>query len=210
MDHDSNRATESGEETSPGEAEDYHLRRGTPEFRRANLALFIAGLATFAMLYCTQPLLPIFSSAFDLTPLVASLSLSVSTATLAVALLVTGSLSEAWGRTSMMTVSLALSSLLMVLAAFSPSFALLLVVRAVQGVTLAGIPAVAIAYLAEEVDAKHMGFTVGMYIAGNSRWRPGGTYLSQRSHRRLLMALGVRCPGVRECAHKPHLLAAPA
>jgi MFS transporter, YNFM family, putative membrane transport protein len=177
VDHDSNRVTESGEETSPGEAEDYHLRRGTPEFRWANLALFVAGLATFAMLYCTQPLLPTFSSAFDLTPLVASLSLSVTTATLAVALIVTGSLSEAWGRTSMMTVSLASSSLLMVLAAFSPSFALLLVVRAVQGVTLAGIPAVAIAYLAEEVDAKHMGFTVGLYIAGNSVGGLGGRIL---------------------------------
>ena len=41
------------------EGRDY-LRRGTPEFRRANLALLGAGLATFAMLYCTQPLLPVF------------------------------------------------------------------------------------------------------------------------------------------------------
>ena len=114
MDQDSDWTTQSGEETSLGEAEDHHLRRGTPEFRRANLALFVAGLATFAMLYCTQPLLPTFSSAFDLTPLEASLSLSVTTATLAVALVVTGSLSEAWGRTSMMTVSLASSSLLSV------------------------------------------------------------------------------------------------
>ena len=28
-----------------------YLRRGTPVFRRANLALFVAGLATFAMLH---------------------------------------------------------------------------------------------------------------------------------------------------------------
>jgi MFS transporter, YNFM family, putative membrane transport protein len=165
--HDANRAAKSEEELGPREAADY-LRRGTLEIRRANLALFVAGLATFAMLYCTQPLLPTFSTVFNLTPAVASLSLSVSTATLAAALVVTGSLSEAWGRTSMMTASLAASSLLMVLAAFSPSFAALLIVRAVQGVTLAGIPAVAMAYLAEEVHAKHVGFTVGLYIAGNS------------------------------------------
>ncbi|MDP9488033.1 MAG: MFS transporter, partial [Actinomycetota bacterium] len=57
-----------------------HLRRGTPELRRANLALFVAGLATFAMLYCTQPLLPTFSAEFGVTPAVASLSLSVTTA----------------------------------------------------------------------------------------------------------------------------------
>jgi MFS family permease len=68
----------------------------------------------------------------------------------------------------MMTASLALSSLLMVLAACSPDFALLLVLRAVQGVALAGLPAVAMAYLAEEVHPEHAGFTVGLYIAGNS------------------------------------------
>ena len=145
-----------------------YLRRGTPELWRANLALFVAGLATFAMLYCTQPVLPTFSAEFGVTPAVASLSLSATTATLAVALVVAGSFSEAWGRTPMMTASLAASSLLMVLAAFSPGFASLLVVRAAQGVALAGLPAVAMAYLAEEVHPKHVGFTVGLYIAGNS------------------------------------------
>ncbi|HET9928132.1 MAG TPA: hypothetical protein VFQ09_04930, partial [Rubrobacter sp.] len=56
-----------------------YLRRGTPEFRQANLALFVAGLATFAMLYSTQPLLPIFSAEFGVMPAVASLSLSLAT-----------------------------------------------------------------------------------------------------------------------------------
>ena len=149
------------------EGRDY-LRRGTPEFRRANLALLGAGLATFAMLYCTQPLLPVFSAEFGVTPAVASLSLSVATGTLAVALILAGSFSEAWGRVPMMTLSLALSSFLMVLVALSPGFAALLVLRAVQGVALAGLPAVAMAYLAEEVHPEHAGFTVGLYIAGNS------------------------------------------
>ena len=35
-----------------------HIRQGTPEFRRAVLALFMAGFATFGVLYCVQPLLP--------------------------------------------------------------------------------------------------------------------------------------------------------
>ena len=127
-----------------------YLRRGTPELRRANLALFVAGLATFAMLYSTQPLLPVFSAEFGVTPAVASLPLSLATGTLAIALI------------------LALSSFLMVLVALSPGFPALLALRAVQGVALAGLPAVAMAYLAEEVHPKHVGFTVGLYIAGNS------------------------------------------
>jgi hypothetical protein len=59
-----------------------YLRRGTPELRRANLAFFVAGLAMFAMLYCTRPLLPVFSAEFGVTPAVASLSLSLATGTL--------------------------------------------------------------------------------------------------------------------------------
>lgn len=145
-----------------------YLRSGTPELRRASLALFVAGLATFAMLYSTQPLLPTFSAEFGVTPAVASLSLSVTTATLAVALVFAGSFSESWGRTPMMVASLVSSSLLMLLAAFSPGFAALLVLRAAQGLALAGLPAVAMAYLAEEVHPEHAGFTMGLYIAGNS------------------------------------------
>ena len=184
---------ESGEE-----AGETYLRRGTPELRRASLALFVAGLATFAMLYCTQPLLPTFSAEFGVTPAVASLSLSVTTATLAAALILAGSFSEAWGRTSMMTASLALSSLLMVLTAFSPGFAALLALRAAQGVAMAGLPAVAMAYLAEEVHPDHAGFTVGLYIAGNSVGGLAGRVLSGAltdafSWRLALGVLGLAC-----------------
>jgi YNFM family putative membrane transporter len=168
-----------------------YLRRGTPELRRANLAFFVAGLAMFAMLYCTQPLLPVFSAEFGVTPAVASLSLSL-------ALILAGTFSEAWGRASMMTASLVLSSLLMVLAACSPGFAALLALRAVQGVALAGLPAVAMAYLAEEVHPEHAGFTVGLYIAGNSVGGLAGRVLSgvltdAFSWRVALGSLGLAC-----------------
>jgi len=192
VDPDANRA-ESGRE-----AERDYLRRGMPELRRANLALFVAGLATFAMLYCTQPLLPTFSAEFGVTPAVASLSLSLATATLAVALVLAGTFSEAWGRTPIMTASLLVSSLLMVLTAFSPDFVALLALRAVQGVALAGLPAVAMAYLAEEVHPEHAGFTVGLYIAGNSVGGLAGRVLSGVltdvfSWRVALGSLGLAC-----------------
>jgi MFS transporter, YNFM family, putative membrane transport protein len=185
-------------DTSRVEAGKGYLRRGTPELRRASLALFVAGLATFAMLYCTQPLLPVFSAEFGVTPAVASLSLSLATGTLAVALILAGTFSEAWGRASMMTASLVLSSLLMVLAACSPGFAALLALRAVQGVALAGLPAVAMAYLAEEVHPEHAGFTVGLYIAGNSVGGLAGRVLSgvltdAFSWRVALGSLGLAC-----------------
>src|SRR5665647_3346717 len=35
-----------------------HLRRGTPEYRRTSLVLFLAGFMTFAMLYVVQGIMP--------------------------------------------------------------------------------------------------------------------------------------------------------
>ena len=57
------------------------IRRGTPPFIRVTLALFSAGLATFALLYCVQPILPVLSHEFGVSPAQSSISLSVSTAT---------------------------------------------------------------------------------------------------------------------------------
>lgn len=75
-----------------------YLQKGTKQFTLANLALFAAGFITFANLYLTQPLLPQFSEEYHVSPAVASLSLSVSTAVLSVSLILFGSFSEAWGR----------------------------------------------------------------------------------------------------------------
>ena len=145
-----------------------HTYKGTKEFTQTNLALFAAGFITFANLYITQPLLPSFSDEFGITPATASLSLSIATVTLAFSLILFGSLTEAWGRKVIMTISIVASSLLTLILAFSPSFESLLLLRAVQGFLLAGVPAIAMAYLGEEMDASSLGIAMGLYISGNS------------------------------------------
>lgn len=145
-----------------------HIHKGTKDFTKANLALFAAGLCTFANLYITQPLLPAFSDEFGISPATASLSLSVATVILAFSLILFGSLSEAWGRKNIMTVSIIASAVLTLILAFSPSFEALLVLRAVQGFVLAGVPAIAMAYLGEEMDPASLGAAMGLYISGNS------------------------------------------
>jgi MFS transporter, YNFM family, putative membrane transport protein len=57
--------------------------RGTPEYRRASLALFLGGFATFSLLYCVQPLLPEFAAEFGVSAAQSSLALSLSTGLLA-------------------------------------------------------------------------------------------------------------------------------
>ena len=67
---------------------------GSPAYRRAAAAMGASGFATFALLYCVQPLMPLFSAAFRVTPAVSSLSLSVATAVMTVSIFAAGILSS--------------------------------------------------------------------------------------------------------------------
>lgn len=145
-----------------------YLQQGTPAFKKANFALFAAAFITFANLYMTQAILPIFTEEFHVTPTMASLSLSLTTLSLAFGLLVFGSLSEAWGRKNIMSVCIIIASVLTVVIAFSPNFVLLLILRVLQGFAFAGIPSIAMAYLGEEIEGNSLGVAMGLYISGNT------------------------------------------
>lgn len=151
-----------------------YIQKGTVAFRKTSLALFFGGFNTFAIMYSTQPLLPEFSREFHISPAVASLSLSITTIALAVSMLFVGSLSEIKGRKPIMIFSLVAASLLAILTAFTPDFRVLLIFRVLQGVVLAGLPAVAMAYLSEEIEPASLGVAMGLYISGNSVGGMGG------------------------------------
>src|SRR6202162_4159742 len=93
---------------------------GTPAFRRTNLAMFASGVATFGFLYCVQPIMPEFSRQFAVGAATSALSLSLPSAVLAFAVLFAGPVSTAWGRKTVMTVSLLASALLVLLTAVAP------------------------------------------------------------------------------------------
>lgn len=145
-----------------------YIEKGTSQYRKATLALFAAGMVTFANLYLTQPLMPIFAKSFAISPTVASLSLSAATGTLAISLLLLGSLSEAIGRKNIMAWSIVIASILTISLAFAPSFETILALRIAQGFIFAGVPAIAMAYLAEELSPKQITVAMGLYISGNS------------------------------------------
>ncbi len=175
---------------------DTRHRRGDPGFRRASLALFAAGVSTFALLYVTQPLLPLLARDFRVSTTDSTLTLALTTAALGLALLPAGWLSDAWGRTPVMTIALFSSALLGVLAALAPSFQVLLLIRALQGATLAGVPAVAMAYLAEEIHPDSLGSSIGLYIGGNALGGMTGRLISgtlsdHGDWRAALLAIGV-------------------
>lgn len=138
------------------------------EYRRITLALFLAGLATFALVYCTQPLLPLLVDDFAVTPAASTLSLSVTTIGMGVALLFFGPLSDALGRLTLMRVTLLAAALAGVAAAFTPTWEVLLLLRALVGVAVAGLPAVAAAYLREEIAPSWASVATGLYIGGTA------------------------------------------
>lgn len=119
------------------------IERGTPQYLRVTLALFSAGLATFALLYCVQPIMPVLSHEFGVSPAASSLSLSVSTGLLALGLLVTGPLSDAIGRKSVMVTALLLAASCTLLSAVMTSWHGILIMRALIGLSLSGVAAVA-------------------------------------------------------------------
>lgn len=144
------------------------IEAGTPAFRRVSVALFVAGFATFALLYYVQPLLPLLAETFHVAPAEAALALSLSTGLLSVSLLFSGMVADRLGRKPVMVASLALSSLLTLATLVIPSWHGLLLARALLGVTLAGLPAVAMAYLGEEMHASALDRAMGLYVAGSA------------------------------------------
>jgi YNFM family putative membrane transporter len=146
---------------------DTRIRHGTAEFRRTTLAMFSAGFATFALLYCVQPLMPVFARTFQVSAAQSSLSLSLTTGLLAPSMIVAGVLSEARGRKPMMVGSLLASSVLMLLCAVAPRWGMLLALRALAGIAFAGLPAISMAYLSEEMHPTSIGLSMGLFIGGN-------------------------------------------
>lgn len=144
------------------------MRRGSAEYRRASLALFLAGNATFSLLYCVQPLLPEFAREFALAPAGASLALSLTSGALAVAVFLAGAIGQAMPRRSLMLCSLIAASMLNLVAGAASHWPWLVGARLLEGVALGGVPAVAMAYIAEEMHPADLVKAMGLYVAGTA------------------------------------------
>lgn len=137
-------------------------------FWRIVAGLLLASLFIFAALYTVQPLLPVFVDEFDVSVATASLSMSLTVIGLIIGLVLLGFLSDRYGRTLSIKFSLLFAAFPFFLIPLFDSFELLLLFRLIQGFALAGVPAAAIAYMAEEIDRRHVGFAMGLYIASNA------------------------------------------
>jgi len=144
------------------------IRRGTPAFVRANIAFFLSAFAIFASLYSVQPLLPIFAAEFELDAGTSSLALSATTGPLALALLLASWVADRVGRKLLMVCAIVATAILGLLLPIAPNWHSLIAIRTLMGLSLSGLPAVAMVYLAEEMDPEALGFSMGLYIGGTA------------------------------------------
>ncbi|MGW4211883.1 MFS transporter [Lentzea sp. NPDC004789] len=135
---------------------------------RLTASIAASGLACFALLYAPQPVLPQIAADYRLGPGGASLALSAATLALAVVVVPVAMLSERVGRRPVIVASVLFAGLLGVVLPFAPSYEVFLVLRVLQGIAAAGVPAASMAYLADELPRGKLGGAMGAMIAGNS------------------------------------------
>jgi YNFM family putative membrane transporter len=145
-----------------------YIEIGSAAHRRASASMLLGSIVTFAVLYSPQPLIPLLMREYDLSPAAAGASVSVSTIALGVSLLVVTIVSAKWGRKATMSLSLVLTSLFAVASSFAHPYPLFLLFRLLEGISIAGFPPIAMAYLNEEFAPQAVGGVMGYYVAGTA------------------------------------------
>jgi MFS transporter, YNFM family, putative membrane transport protein len=141
---------------------------GSTPYRRLIVGLFFAGIATFAQLYSPQAVLPQLSRDLGVAPATAALTVSAATLGLAAAVIPWSLVADRIGRVPVMGIGVLAATVLGLLAPLSSALEMLLLVRLLEGVALGAVPAVALAYLSEEVRARSAAAAAGSYIAGTT------------------------------------------
>ncbi len=137
-------------------------------FWRITISLALASFFVFAGMYAVQPLFPVFVKTFGVSVSASGLSLSLTVAGLIIGLIVLGFLSDRYGRTTFIKLSLAGSAIPFIVMPLFDSFMILLALRFLQGFALAGLPAAALAYLSEEIDRRRVHVATALYISSNA------------------------------------------
>lgn len=142
--------------------------RGTRDYKRLVAALLFAGIATFAQLYSVQGILPLIASNLQITPSQSSLAVGLATVGVAVAVLPWSVVADRIGRVRAMSISIVTATVLGLIVPLSSSLPMLLSIRFFEGAALGGLPAIAIAYLSEEVHPKHTALAAATYVSGTT------------------------------------------
>ncbi|MBS1691133.1 MAG: MFS transporter [Actinobacteria bacterium] len=142
--------------------------RGSSDYRRLLAALFCAGIATFAQLYSAQAVLPQIAADLGVGAADAALTVSAATIGLALGVIPWSVLADRIGRVRAMSISVVGATAIGLITPFAPTFQLLLAGRLLEGLLVGGVPAIAVAYLIEEIDPGHAARAAGTFVGGTT------------------------------------------
>lgn len=128
------------EQPPPSSPNKDRINRGSAAFRAIAICMTLAGLSTFALMNCVQPLMPLFTRAFEISPAQASLSLSINIGVLAMLMPFASLVSERLGRKQVLVASLVSSGAICIASATADSWNTFLIYRALQGAPSVGYP----------------------------------------------------------------------
>jgi predicted MFS family arabinose efflux permease len=152
----------------PDEVDPDRLTPGGAGWWSFTAALFLAGFATFALVFSPQAFLPRLSSDLSIDAGSAAITVSATTLGLAAGVLPWAGISDRLGRMRAIRMSLVLALVAASAVPFLPSFETVVMVRAVEGLLLGAAPAVGMAYIAERVEGRWAAHVAGTFIAGNT------------------------------------------
>jgi MFS transporter, YNFM family, putative membrane transport protein len=142
------------------------------------LSVGLAGFSAFLHLYATQSLLPLFTRIFNAPQVEVSLTVSATTAAVALTAPIIGLLADLLGRKRIIVAAVIGLSLPTFLAATSPDLSALVGWRFCQGLFMPAIFAVTLAYISEEWASGGMAATMAAYVTGNILGGVSGRFLS--------------------------------
>ena len=131
------------------------------------IAVAIAGFSTFIGLYATQPLLGHLEEVFHASKAEVGLTVSASTAAVAIFAPLVGMVADRTGRRRVIIGALVALAFLTALAATAPGLGGLIAWRFAEGAGVAAAYVVVLAYLTEEAGASSLGRALAAFVAGN-------------------------------------------
>ncbi|WP_051196446.1 MFS transporter [Jonesia quinghaiensis] len=140
----------------------------TTNHRPLLVALFAAGLVTFAQIYAPQTVLPHIAASLSITFAQAGLIISAGTLGLAAGVIPWVLAAPRIGWRLSLTIALILGTGISALSVLAPTLPLFLAARFVAGVALAAVPALALAQANALLPPHRAAHGAGVFIAGNA------------------------------------------
>jgi MFS family permease len=130
------------------------------------IPVVLAGFTAFLSLYATQPLLPLFQSVFGASHFAVSLTVTATTAAVALAAPLVGRLADSWGKPRVMVSAAFALAGATILASTARTLNQVIAWRFLQGLVTPGVFAVAVAYIHDRWQPSRAGRATAAYVTG--------------------------------------------